>query len=926
MGKYSLDYEKYQALSRKAAAESCVLLKNDNSTLPLRNGDRVAVFGRIAFDYYKSGLGSGGLVNTGYVVGILDALKSFEGITLNEELMSVYSEWLGENPFDEGEGWGRVPWSQKEMPLSDSIVEKAAAASDIAIVLIGRTAGEAQDAANEPGSFLLTKDEKDMLEKVTKAFHRVAVLLNVGNIIDMSWVAKVNPPAILYVWQGGQEGGNGALDVLTGKINPCGRLTDTIANEIKDYPSTGNFGDVIRNYYKEDIYVGYRYFETFAKDKVLYPFGYGLSYTTFQIRVNHFQEDRDQLKINVTVKNTGKLEGKEVVQVYAQAPQGVLGKPSRVLVGFTKTDMIPAGMEQNLLLEIPKINLASYDDSGLTGYKSCFVLEAGQYCIYVGGDVRSAKSAGSYEEKQTVVVERLEEALAPVLSYERIRPEMNINGVTIAGSEQVPLRTINPYTRMLKEKRKEFPYTGDLGYKLKDVFDHNIDLNDFLAQLNNEELSSLVRGEGMCSPKVTPGTAGAFGGVTGRLKEYGIPAACCADGPSGIRMDCGTKAFQVPNGTALGCTFNLSLVEELYQMMGLELRKNKIDTLLGPGLNIHRNPLNGRNFEYISEDPLVTGKMGAAQLKGMGYAGVTGTIKHFCGNDQEAGRYSCDSVISERALREIYLKCFEIALIEGDGYSVMTTYGAVNGIWTSGSYDLCTTILREQWGYDGIVMTDWWATANAEGEKPARENKASMVAAQNDLFMCVTDAQDNMEKDNIKEKLEAGEITRYELARNAANIMNFIMKSPVMLHELNRISEEELEEMKAEDDEFKPDKLVFIEQNGEELVIDGNMLHIKKGRSDVFGVTFHKAGIYELSMELKADLDSLAQLPVSISYDNVLKTVITIQGTEGKWVTESRPFGFVFGKNHYIKFYYGANGLVIDKVRIRFVEEFKLPF
>ena len=283
MGKYKLDLEKYAILARQVSAESCVLLKNDNNTLPLRKNDKVAVFGRSAFNYYKSGLGSGGLVNTRYVVSILDALRENKDIILDEDLLKVYEEWILENPYDEGKGWGNVPWSQKEMKLDDSVVT-AAADADIALVIIGRTAGEDQDSKNEPGSYLLTEEEEIMIEKVSKTFKRTAVILNVGNIIDMKWVEKYNPSSVIYVWQGGQEGGNGVVDVLTGKVNPSGKLTDTIARNIEDYPSSENFGNTEKNYYQEDIYVGYRYFESFAKDKVIYPFGYGLSYTNFEIK------------------------------------------------------------------------------------------------------------------------------------------------------------------------------------------------------------------------------------------------------------------------------------------------------------------------------------------------------------------------------------------------------------------------------------------------------------------------------------------------------------------------------------------------------------------------------------------------------------------------------------------------------------------
>ena len=241
MGKYAVDSEKYATLARQAVAEGCVLVKNENQTLPLRRGDKVAVFGRMAFHYYKSGLGSGGLVNTRYVVSILDALKKETEISLDENVLQVYEDWIKDHPYDAGAGWGLVPWSQEEMSVDDALT--VAEDDDIALVIIGRTAGEDQDNANEAGSYLLTDIERDMIAKVSRKFKRTAVILNVGNIIDMKWAEELQPSAVLYAWQGGQEGGNGVCDVLTGRVNPCGKLTDTIAENIEDYPCTENFGD-----------------------------------------------------------------------------------------------------------------------------------------------------------------------------------------------------------------------------------------------------------------------------------------------------------------------------------------------------------------------------------------------------------------------------------------------------------------------------------------------------------------------------------------------------------------------------------------------------------------------------------------------------------------------------------------------------------
>ena len=915
MKNYKLDFERYAVLARQATAEGCVLLENEGQALPLREGERVAVFGRMAFHYYKSGLGSGGLVNTRYVVGILDALKDCKEIRLDEKLMEIYEDWIRENPFDEGQGWGRVPWCQKEMEVTDEMLG-CARDNDVSLVIIGRTAGEDQDNNAGPGSYCLTETEEDMIRRVCQVSKRTIVVLNVGNIIDMSWVEKYHPQAVLYAWQGGQEGGNGVADVLTGKVCACGKLTDTIAQSIEDYPSTENFGDPFKNYYKEDIYVGYRYFETFAKDKVLYPFGYGLSYTSFGIKAEILKNSEEELTVAAEVVNTGAVKGKEVVQVYAKVPQGKLGNPARRLIGFAKTGELKPGEKEEVVIVIPKYDLASYDDSGVTGHKSCYVLEEGTYEIFVGSDVRSAESAGCYEEKFRVV-EKLQEACAPVEKFSRMKAVLMPDGSYQAVTEKVPVRTVDPQERRKQNLPETLAYTGDKGYKLVDVLDGKVSMENFVAQISEEDLIAMFRGEGMCSPKVTPGTAAAFGGVTESMKALGIPVGCCADGPSGIRMDCGTKAFSLPNGTALGCTFNTELVSDLYEMTGKELRLNKIDSLLGPGMNIHRNPLNGRNFEYISEDPLLTGRICAAQVKAMAKSGIGSTIKHFCGNNQEVGRSTSDSVMSERCLREIYLKGFEMAVREGGARSVMTTYGSVNGLWTAGSYDLCTTILRKEWGFEGIVMTDWWAKSNYEGHQAAVQVKAPMVAAQNDIYMVVSDAKANPEKDDVEEMLHAGKLTLGELQRNGANILGFLLKSPSILLLTDRICAEELEAMNTKEaDDVDAGDLIAITSDPEtqEMVVDGSLLHPAKGNTDILAVTNDYMGEFTVKFVLRSELGELAQLPISVFMDNIHKMTVSVQGTNGKWVEESRPFDMSFGHNHYIKLYYGADNLEIKEI------------
>lgn len=915
MKKYILDIAQYKKLARQAAAESCVLLKNDEDTLPIKKGSRVSIFGRSAFHYYKSGTGSGGMVNTPYVVGILDGLVNEGNVILNEKLKKHYEDWIEENPFDRGEGWGLEPWSQKEMPLSEETVAEACKESELALVIIGRTAGEDQDTLAEPGSYMLTKTEEDMLEKVCRIFPKTAVILNTGNIIDMKWAQKYNPSAILYVWQGGQEGGSGVADVLCGRVSPCGKLTDTIAKNIEDYPSTENFGDRVINYYAEDIYVGYRYFETFAKDKVLYPFGFGLTYTSFQIETTRFLVIDDKLLLDVSVRNTGNYSAKEVIQVYSSAPQGKLGKPARELKAYEKTEVLNKGEVCVLKFCIPIKDLSSYDDGGITGHKACNVLESGIYKIYVGEDVRSASFAGEFVIDETRVTEVLEEAMAPQKSFERLRPIKGENGFDKA-YEAVPRVTVKSEEKRVKRIPSELDYLGDLGYVLSDVKNGKITMDMFIAQLDDEALTCIVRGEGMCSPKVTPGTASAFGGVTEKLAAFGIPIACCSDGPSGIRMDNGAQAFSLPNGTALGCTFNPRLIEELYKMEGIELRKNRIDVLLGPGMNIHRSPLNGRNFEYISEDPFVTGTIAAAQVRGLAYSNVIGTVKHFAANNQEHYRREADSAISERALREIYLKGFEIAVKDGYVKSVMTTYGAVNGIWTAGSYDLVTAILRDEWGFEGIVMTDWWADINEEGIAPSRQNTGAMVRAQNDLYMVTEDAFLNSQNDNSMEALRQGRTTRGEFQRCAKNICNILMETPAM-EALQGKSLETIVEAAGEEAMKSRDLLNNKHYElTEKTYFDINKISACGGNSESFRIKAETPGDYEFAVLMRAEAAELAQMSLSVFCDEQFKGTINIKGVDKELREYTIDIGHLCNE-HIVRIYFSMDGIRLGEMSIR---------
>lgn len=910
-----LDWNKYLDTAAKMVSEGIIMLKNENNALPLDTDKEVAVFGRIQFHYYKSGTGSGGMVNVTKVVNILDGLID-NGVKVNEKLLDTYRKWDKENPFDLGEGWGGEPWSQKEMPLDEGLVKETAKSCETAIVIIGRTAGEEQDNRLEAGSYLLSDDEIAMLTVVRENFKKVVLLLNVGNIIDMTDINRIAPDSVLYVWQGGMTGGKGTADVLTGKVSPSGKLPDTIAYKASDYPSDANFGrEKNRDIYAEDIYVGYRYFETFAKEKVLYPFGFGLSYTEFEIKTEKAEITDGAVKLSVSVKNIGSYKGKDVIEVYCEAPQGRLGKAARVLCGFEKTRELVPQEEQLVEIAVDITKLASYDDSGVTGNKSCYVLEAGEYKFYVGSDVRSAEYACSFEQGEDLVTERLTQSLAPVESFERIKPVCE-GGAFSIGREAVPVSEVDESARRLEKLPKEIAYTGDKGIKLWDVKNGKNTMDEFIAQLSDYDLSCIIRGEGMGSPRVTAGTASAFGGVSENLNGFGIPAGCCSDGPSGMRLDCGTKAFSLPNGTMIASSFNKELTSELFTFMGLEMAANKVDCLLGPGMNIHRHPLNGRNFEYFSEDPFLTGKMAAAELKGMAGAGVTGTIKHFCANNRETNRHFIDSVVSERALREIYLKGFEIAVKEGGASSVMTTYGIVNGLWTAGNFDLNTVILREEWGFKGFTMTDWWANINVRGKEPDKTDLAAMARAQNDVYMVCPDGEKN--DDNTLAALENGGIERCELQRNAANICGFLLHTNA-LKRAEGIGDT-VKVINREDEEQEDDKPVQFYKVDRDITLNLSDVDTKKGTSYSFALDLSNFGIYRVIVTASSTQSELAQIPMTLFSMGTAVGTFTFNGTGGKAVSMEKETP-MFSRFTTFRIYFAQNGLDLHSIRFELTDK-----
>ncbi|MGV9194655.1 glycoside hydrolase family 3 protein [Microbacterium sp. MC2] len=784
------------AVARDAAAEGAVLLRNDG-VLPLGGEAPVAVFGRVQLDWFAVGYGSGGDVKVPYVWNLVAGLRD-AGIPLDEELAQVYADWSAQNrPALDGT-WGQWPHHFAEMPLSADVVAGAAARTQTAIVVIGRAAGEARESELEAGSFYLTDTERDMLDEVTAAFARTVVILDAGNVMDLGWLEEYGDriSAVLYAWQGGMEGARAVAALLAGEVSPSGKLTDTIAWSYEDYPSAGNFGGPEFNNYVEDIFVGYRYFETFAPERVQFPFGFGLGYTSFEVTVAEQGVDAGVLRLSVDVRNTGQTHsGKETVQVYVAAPDGALAQPARRLVAFAKTGLLAPGESERLQLDVVLDDLASYDDAGVTGHRSAWLLEPGDYRFFVGTDVRSVTEAATVTVPELRVVRQASEvaAVAEATAFRRMTVARTASGAVVRDAEggvaldweEVPTATVDRRTRILADLPAEIAPTGDRGITLDAVAAGSATLDEFIAQLSDEELALLARGDiTMHSALGAPGNAGVLGGVAESLRAKGVRPVTTTDGPSGLRLS--AYASLLPSGTALASTWNRALVRELAALHGQEMIRKGSDVLLSPGMNIHRDPLCGRNFEYFSEDPLVTGLIGAAVVGGVQSAGVSACPKHFAANNQEQARTVNDSRVSERALREIYLRGFELCIREAQPHTLMTSYNKINGVWAHYHHGLVTTVLREEWGYTGCVVTDWWMEDAVDPDFPALENNAYRVRAQVDVLMPggvkTAEGPRDYADDTILESLARPDgLTRGELQRTARNVLGLVLKlTPVI--------------------------------------------------------------------------------------------------------------------------------------------------
>ncbi len=766
-------------LSCQTAAEGMVLLKNDGA-LPLRKGAPLALLGKATYDYVRGGGGSGE-VNTAYQRNIAEGIELLAPGSTYAPLNEYYRDYVAAQ-LAAGREHGMLP----EPELPDDLLRGAAAFADTAVVSISRFSGEDWDrpcgfpcGADDPwtqqpveqrrdkgvfmtGDFSLTAAERAMVGKALTSFKTVIVLLNVGGVVDTLWLQDERVSAALLTWQAGLEGGLAAARLLFGDENPSGKLADTFPAQIGDYPSTADFHES-RYFvnYTDDVYVGYRYFETIPgkRDRVVYPFGFGLSYTTFSVACDGVQREGYNLAFRVRVANTGRVSGKEVAQLYIGAPQGRLGKPARHLLAFQKTRLLAPGESETLLLNTDLRDAASFDDTGAVS-KSAWVLEAGEYGFYLGTDVRSAAPVHALTLEKDEVIQQLESRLAPASLPRRLKADGSYDVLTVT-----PPRDLNegdlpgkvsgdpsPRPDPSAPAFQEEPVKGRI--LLRDVAEGRADMDAFLAQLTDDELIRLCGGQPCMGVSNT-------GGV-GNLPLYGVPNVQTADGPAGIRLERRepVKTTCFPCGTLLACTWNPDLAYAVGAAGAAELKENDLSIWLTPGVNIHRNPLCGRNFEYYSEDPLIAGTTASALVRGIQSMGVSACVKHLCCNNKEHFRTESDSRVSERALREIYLAVFERIVKEARPLAIMTSYNAVNGYRTAESRELLTDILRGEWGYEGVVISDWGGHSDHHLE----------ILAGNDVKMPTGYPK------RLREALEKGLITRGDLLASVRRLMRLLCR------------------------------------------------------------------------------------------------------------------------------------------------------
>ncbi|MDO4942983.1 MAG: glycoside hydrolase family 3 C-terminal domain-containing protein [Lachnospiraceae bacterium] len=769
-------------LSRAAAREGMVLLKNDKKRLPLSAGTKLALFGKGVFDYVKGGGGSGD-VTVSHVHNIYDGLTSRKKTAeCYAPLCDFYKDYV-EKQYQNG----MLPGLLEEAEISDEMIRDARAFADIALIVISRFSGEGWDRKSVyyegqeesekiqskqseeifgESDYYLTKKEQKLIDAVTDVFADTIVVLNVGSVIDTSWFinhSKIS--AVLLAWQGGMEGGMAIVDLLMGDESPSGKLPDTFAADLEDYPSTAGFHESPMYVdYTEDIYVGYRYFETIpnASKKVNYPFGYGLSYSEFSIDITRIEEENQMIRMDIQIKNIGDFPAKEVVQVYGEAPQGILGKAKRVLLAFEKTKELQPEEEQMLSMDVPIAAMASYDDLGKIAMSS-YVLEKGRYYFYIGNSVRDAeKLSYSWKLSDNQILCTLEKRCAPSQLKKRLHADGSYEELPLTEPHDCMENALTWDMEALKAaapavvgKGRILLGEGERRPQLIDVANGEITMEEFLAQLSDWELANLLGGQ------PNTGVANTYG--WGNLEECGVPNLMTADGPAGLRImpECEVYTTAWPIATQLASTWNRDLLYQVGFAAAEEVKENHLSIWLSPAVNIHRNPLCGRNFEYYSEDPFLAGELASALIQGVQSLKIGATVKHFCCNNKETNRRDSDSRVSERALREIYLKVFEIIIKKSSPWALMSCYNKVNGQRGSENRELLEDILRGEWGFDGVVTSDWFTFGEHYKE----------VLAGNDIKMGCGYPE------RLIEAFEKGVLTRVDMERSAKRLFELILKT-----------------------------------------------------------------------------------------------------------------------------------------------------
>ena len=791
---------------RHLAGECMVLLENDG-VLPFSDKiKKIALYGTGARHTVKGGTGSGD-VNVRKTVSIARGLEEagFEIVTEDwldrydrdlEEAQKTYLKKLKDMSDETGEpsvilGF-KHPFQEPEQPIVEETDIKEA---DAAIYVLARNSGEGKDRRAEKGDYYLSDRELQNIRFMTEHYKNCIVLLNVGGVIDLTSLKAIEGvQAIMLVGQTGNMGGYAVADVLTAKTIPSGKLTDTWAKSYEDYPSSATFshrdGNLDDEYYSDGIYVGYRYFDTFGV-MPLYCFGYGKSYTEFEMKTINVTADEKQVKVEVEVTNIGdKYPGKEVVQVYYSAPDGIMEKPTQELAGFAKTKLLASGEKDVVTITFATTDMASFD-----AYDAAWVMEEGEYTIRVGNSSRNTEAVAVIDLDEQVTTLQLKRLMRDTIAVRELHHMIPIFDIEFDfGVPAIPFRIMlqaenfkkelveyEVMRRTLMDKRKDEVLT------LEDVKAGNATLDELTAQLTVKEMAELCvgterkNGDGNVIGSASSCVPGAAGDTTSSLLETRkVPNLIQADGPAGLRLE--TPCTAIPIATTLAQSWDMDLIHRMGELVGEEMKQLHVDLWLAPGMNIHRNPLCGRNFEYYSEDPVLTGLCAATETKGVqSQKGKGTTIKHFAGNNQEDNRMFTNAHISERALREIYLKGFEIAIKTAQPYAIMTSYNLINGVHSANNYDMLQNIARDEWGFEGLVMTDWYTSQDttemgmvSPSGKYSHSSSVQCIKAGNDLQM--PGCQQNV--DDIVEAVNEGkEITKADLQRCAKHILSVALKT-----------------------------------------------------------------------------------------------------------------------------------------------------